>query len=255
MTGQHEREMHMSEDVKSVVRAIEVLDALRVRGTLGVSELATELALPIATTHRIARTLVSQGLVAQLRDRRYGLGSRLVPLGMAANELLGARARPVLAELAQRVGESANLASFVAGGVEYVSQVAGPQSMRMFTEVGRRAPAHATGVGKAILARMDDAQVLSILKERGMAASTPTTITDPRRMLDELARIRELGYAVDEGEMEVGVRCVAVAFESMGAMAVSVSGPSGRLVGEALEQAVPRVIAAAARLSHLYTAL
>jgi IclR family transcriptional regulator, acetate operon repressor len=243
----------MSEDVQSVVRAVEVLDALRVGGPLGVSDLAAELELPIATTHRIARTLVSQGLVAQLRDRRYGLGSRLVPLGMAANRRLGARARPVLAELAQHVGESANLATFAAGGVEYVSQVAGPQSMRMFTEVGRRAPMHSTGVGKAMLALMDDRDVRTILTERGMASSTATTITDPDRMLEELARIRRQGYAIDEGEMEVGVRCVAVAFDSVGPMAVSVSGPSSRLVGPVLDDAVPRVVAAAARLAHLFT--
>jgi IclR family acetate operon transcriptional repressor len=243
----------MSTDVQSVVRAMELLELLRGAGALGVSELSVELGLPVATTHRLARTLVSQGLVSQLPDRRYGLGSRLVGLGIAANELLGARARPVLSALARDLQESANLATLSGGAIEYVAQVAGPQSLRMFTEVGRRVPVHSTGVGKAILARMDDAAVLEILRERGMPPATPQTIIDPQRMLDELAHIRDVGYAIDEGEMEVGVRCVAVAIDSDAPMGVSASGPSTRLTGETLEAAIPRVLAAAERLREVYS--
>lgn len=243
----------MSADVQSVVRAMDLLELLRGAGALGVSDLSTELGLPVATTHRLARTLVSQGLVSQLPDRRYGLGARLVSLGIAANELLGARSRPVLTALARDLAESANLATLTGGVIEYVAQVPGPQSLRMFTEVGRRVPVHSTGVGKAILARMDDAAVLEILRERGMPSATPQSITDPQQMLEELARIREVGYAIDEGEMEVGVRCIAVAIDSDAPMGVSVSGPSTRLSGQALDLAIPRVLAAAEHLRAVYS--
>lgn len=238
-------------DAQSVVRAAAILEQLRLSGPLGVSDLAGELALSLATAHRLTRTLVSVGLVTQLTDRRYSLGARLIPLGLAANDLLGARARPVLAGLARDIEESANLAAAAGGGAEYVAQVAGPHSMRMFTEVGRRVPLYCTGVGKAMMSTLDDAVVLELLRERGMPAVTPTTITDPGRMLDELAGIRERGYAIDDGEMEVGVRCVAAPFMGITTMAVSVSGPSSRFTEAAADAAAPTIAAAARQLETL----
>jgi IclR family acetate operon transcriptional repressor len=242
----------MSGDVQAVVRAAGVLELLRSDGALGVSELSDRLGLPVGTVHRIVRTLVSLGLALQLDDRRYGLGARLVPLGIAAHELLGARARPVLADLALLLEESANLATLNGDRAEYVAQVAGPHSMRMFTEVGRRVPLHSTGVGKAMLAAMDEAEALAILDGAGMPAVTPRTIVDRGRMLDELATIRDRGYAIDDDEMEVGVRCVATAFRGPSLMAVSVSGPSGRFTEDAALAAAPELRAASRRLAEVF---
>jgi len=241
----------MSGDVQAVARADALLDLLR-SGPLGISDLAAGLALSAGTVHRLARTLVSLGLARQLDDRRYALGARLVPLGMAAHEQLGARARPILVQLTRRFEESANLAALNAGGAEYVAQVAGPHAMRMFTEVGRRVPLHATGVGKAMLSTMSDDAVLDLLGREGMAAFTPRTLVDPQRMLAELARIRRRGYAIDDDEMEVGVRCVAVPFRGAALMAVSVSGPSGRFTAQAAAAAAPEVATAAERLAQLF---
>jgi len=244
----------MSGDVQSVVRAAQVLERLRQDGPLGVNELAERLELPGGTVHRLVRTLVSIGLVQQLGDRRYGLGVRLVALGAAANTVLGQRARPVLVELARSVEESANLAMLSGARVEYMAHVPGPLAMRMFTEVGSRVPLHSTGVGKAILAGLDDGAVRDILDRQGMPPATAKTIVDPDAFLAELAVIRARGYAMDDEEMELGVRCVAAAFHGPAPMAVSISGPSGRLHADALDRAASRVMLAARELDEIFAA-
>ena len=96
-------------------------------------------------------------LPAAAPDRRYSLGSRLVPLGADAHALLGERALPVLRALAELTGESANLAVLTQGRAEYVAQAPGRHTMRTFTEVGNRVELHCTGVGKALLAAVDPA--------------------------------------------------------------------------------------------------
>ena len=132
--------------------------------------------------------------------------------------------------------------------VVYVAQVPSTRhTMRMFTEVGRRVYAHCTGVGKALLAELPDDDVVRMLDAAGMPATTTHTITDVDRMLEELGTIRERGYAVDDGEQELGVRCVAVAVTP--ATAVSVSGPASRVTRKAVPALADVLQAAASRLA------
>jgi IclR family acetate operon transcriptional repressor len=122
--------------------------------------------------------------------------------------------------------------------------------MRMFTEVGRRVPAHCTGVGKALLATLPTSEVRALIARTGLPAATPHTITDPALLLRELDRIRARGYAVDDAEQELGVRCVAVAVPGApSATALSVSGPAARVTWEAVEGFVPQLRTAAVALA------
>ena len=119
--------------------------------------------------------------------------------------------------------------------------------MRMFTEVGRRVLPHCTAVGKALLATSPDTDVRALLSRTGLPRHTPHTVTDPDELLAQLVRVRDRGYAMDEGEQEVGVRCVAVAVPgSTIRLAMSVSGPAPRMSDELLVHAVP-VLKEAAR--------
>lgn len=238
-------------DVQSVRRALGLLDLVAAAGgTASLAVLVAESGLAAPTVHRLAQTLVASGYLRQDADRHYALGSRLATLGAVATAQTWTRARVVLRALAADVGESANLAVLAGGTAEYVAQAQGTHSMRTFTEVGRRVPVHSTGVGKALLALVDDDRARRILREEGMPAATATTITDPDDMLDELARIRARGYAIDDEEMEIGVRCVAVGFRAAGSwIAVSVSGPTARIPREAVPAVAERVRAAAARLA------
>ena len=121
--------------------------------------------------------------------------------------------------------------------------------MRMFTEVGRRTRPHATAVGKAILADRPDAEVLALLERTGMPRHTEQTLTKPAEFLDALAETRSRGYALDEGEQELGVRCVAVAIpDAPQPMALSMSGPLPRMGDDVVERAAPILRAAAAEI-------
>jgi IclR family acetate operon transcriptional repressor len=114
--------------------------------------------------------------------------------------------------------------------IVYVAQVPSRQQMRMFTEVGRRVHAHSAGVGKAILAQLPDDEVLRIVRQAGMPTFTATTLRTEQELLADLDGIRARGYAIDEGEREVGVRCFAVAVPGASTpAAVSISGPEARV--------------------------
>lgn len=230
-----------SGSVQSVERAADLLELLAdAGGEAALSELATTTGLPLPTIHRLMRTLLALGYVRQLPSRRYALGPRLIRLGESAGRQLGADARPFLAEIASELGESANLAMIDRDMVVYIAQASSAHSMRMFTEVGRRVFTHCTGVGKAVLAQLDDGAVREIVRRVGMPAATEHSLTDLDALLAELAVIRERGYAIDEGEQEIGVRCYAVPVPGAPTpTALSVSGPNSRVTDTFGEKAVP----------------
>ncbi|ATE56857.1 MULTISPECIES: IclR family transcriptional regulator [Actinosynnema] len=223
--------------VQSLQRAFDLLERLAdAGGEASLSELASASGLPLPTIHRLIRTLVDLGYVRQHDNRRYALGPRLIRLGEGAGRQFGTWARPLLAELVDETGETANLAVLDGDEIVYVAQAPSRHSMRMFTEVGRRVLPHATGVGKAVLAALPRDRARELLERTGLPARTPNTITDLGAMLAELDLVAARGHALDEGEQELGVRCVAVVVPGGPTpAAVSVSGPEGRLTREAAE--------------------
>ncbi|WP_438387088.1 IclR family transcriptional regulator [Actinopolyspora saharensis] len=227
--------------VQSVERTFELLELMAdAGGEATLSDLAEASALPLPTIHRIMRTLVRAGYARQQPSRRYALGPSLIRLGETASRTLGSWARPYLAELTEATGETSNMAVLDGAQIVYVSQVPSGHSMRMFTEVGRRVDAHATAVGKAVMATMPEENAVQVLNRTGMHPQTERTITDVEAMRAELERIRELGYALDDGEQEVGVRCYAVAIpDAPTAAAISISGPEARMKRIAPEDVVP----------------
>ncbi|MBB3052357.1 IclR family acetate operon transcriptional repressor [Prauserella isguenensis] len=235
--------MAASGGVQSLDRAFELLERLAdAGGEASLSELSTSSGLPMPTIHRLIRTLVASGYVRQNANRRYALGARLIRLGEQASLQFGTWARPLLAELVDEVGETANLAVLERDEVVYVSQAPSKHSMRMFTEVGRRLLPHGTGVGKAILAQLPTDEVRELLGRTGMPAYTEHTHTDVEAFLAHLGEIAEQGYALDESEQELGVRCIAVPVPGTPTpTAVSVSGPEGRLTKDAVGRIAPTV--------------
>lgn len=237
--------------VQSVERVFELLELINdAGGDVTLSELAASTNLPLPTIHRLLRTLVVKGYVRQLPSRRYALGPRLIRLGDGANKQLGALARPQLKHLVDVLGETANMAALDSDMVVYIAQVPSLHSMRMFTEVGRRAHTHDTGVGKAILAQLDDESVRRIVARVGMPTPTEKSIGSIDALLTELAVIRDRGYSIDDGEQELGVRCFAVAVpDSPTPTAISVSGPVSRVDDEFATRAVPLLTEVARTIS------
>lgn len=232
--------------VQAVERAVDLLEAMAdAGGTVSLSHLAASSGLPLPTIHRLVRTLAGRGYVRQQSSREYALGPRLVRLGDTAGRLVGVWAQSRLAELVDALGESANLALLEGNQIVYVAQEPGRHSMRMFTEVGRRVSPHCTAVGKALLARMPAEKARDILRHNDFTRHTDNTITSLAAFDAELEKVRSAGYAVDEGEQELGVRCVAVALDGPLPAAVSISGPTTRMTDTLLDSAVPKLQAAA----------
>lgn len=237
--------------VQSITRAFDLLEAMAdLGGTAGLTQLSARCGLPLPTIHRVMRTLVALGYVRQEPSRMYSLGPRLARLGERAGGLVGRWAAPHLERLADDLGESANLALLDGDQVTYVAQAQGRQGMRMFTEVGRRAGAHCTAVGKAMLARLPERAAAELLAGARLSAQTDHTITDVAALSAELAAVRARGHAIDDEEQELGVRCVAVALPGEPVRAaLSVSGPAPRMTQTVIDRAVPLLHATAARLA------
>lgn len=238
--------------VQSVDRAIDLLEAMaRSDRPLGVGELAAATGLAQGTAHRLLRTLQARGYVRHDASRKYSLGASAFVLGDAAQRSLARGAQPHLSELVTLCGETANLAVLEGDEVVYLAQVPSPHSLRMFAEVGRHVPAHTTAVGKVLLAAMPPERAMALVARTGLAPRTPKSITDADEFMRELAATRQRGWAADEGEQELGVRCAAVPV-GQGAnvvAAMSVSGPADRFAGVETEGLLEQMVRIAAEFA------
>ncbi|WP_404823980.1 IclR family transcriptional regulator [Nonomuraea gerenzanensis] len=218
--------------MQSVERALDVLEALAEHGgEAGLSEIAARTGLPYGTIHRLLQTLLARGYVRQESDRRYALGGGLVRLGGIAQSMVGEWAQPYLTRMVELSGETANLAVLEGDFIVYVAQVPSPRRLRMFAEVGRRVLPHSTAVGKVLLAGRPASEAVAVFERTGMPRRTPNTITDVSAMLAELGLVRSRGWAMDLGEEELGVHCLAVPVQDGDRVvaAMSVSGPAERI--------------------------
>lgn len=244
--------------VQSLDRALDILEALAAAGgEIGLSELADRVGLHVSTVHRLLSVLVSRGYARQNGPSgRYALGSHLLKLASSAVGTgqfdLRHEARPILQELGDSTGETTNLVVLIDQQVVYVDQIASRHTVRMFTQIGTRAPIYCTGVGKALLAFRGAAEAEAYLSQECFEPRTPNTLTSAVALRDELRCIRERGYAYDNGEMESDVHCVAApVFDHTGVAvaAVSVSGPAMRFDRDRMEQVIPALLRATVELS------
>jgi len=240
--------------IQSVERAVMILEQL-CQGPVSLSALARELGLNKSTLHGLLQTLVKHAYVQQESETgHYRLGHRVLALGGAFLEHCDLRetAAPYLRQLVEEHGETVHLVVMDDGQVVYVDKIDSPQSIRMVSRIGRRLPAHCTGVGKAILACLPEERMLSIVSRRGLPRFTDRTITTPEGLAAELARIREEGVAYDREEIEEGLRCVAVPIIGYGQQpvgAMSVAGPAWRMTDEKMAAIAASLKGAAREIS------
>lgn len=235
--------------VQSVERAFALLEALASADrSVALADLAARVGLAVPTAHRLLATLRDLGYVRQDEQRSYALGAALIGLGERATPQLAELARPALIRLEDAAQETANLAVLDGDLVTYIGQMPSRHRMRMFTEVGRRVLPHASGVGKAMLAALPEPRVRALVARTGLPQYTPTTLTAEDALLADLRETRRRGFAIDDGEQEVGVRCIAVAVPGTAA-AVSISGPAVRMTDAIVETAVRELTLAAQELA------
>jgi len=241
--------------IQTVTNALALLEAFESAPSLGVSELSRRLALHKNNVFRLLATLEERGFVEQEPGGdRYRLALRCLELGQAfvRSRNLLREAQPLLDALAAELGESAHLAVLSDFEVVHLAGAQPDQLLLAGLRVGRRLPAHATALGKALLAfspeplrQAYDAQVVSA----GLAARTSATLTDRAKLLEHLHAVASRGVALDLEECERGVACAAApVVDGTGRLvaAISVSGPSSRLVEDALAGPVARRVAACA---------
>ncbi|MFZ5962883.1 HTH-type transcriptional regulator BhcR [Thalassococcus sp. BH17M4-6] len=237
--------------IKSLDRAMAVLERLSEMSGATLSELSDDLDQAPASVYRVLYTLEARGIVdfdPGAQTWHIGAGAFLIGSRFLRRTSLVDRARPVLRRLMQATGETANLGIAQDGLVLFLSQVETQATIRAFFAPGTMSPMHASGIGKALLAQMGAGQVAGIVERHGLARFTDHTLTDPDALLADLAQVRARGYAIDMEEKNIGMRCIASPIFDVHGEAVagiSVSGPASRIPDAAIEKMGSDVIDAA----------
>lgn len=242
--------------VQVIDRMFDLLDQLaQSKDELGPSELAQRLDLHKSTVHRLMAVMEQHRVVEKNRENaKYKLGWRLFELGTVASSRLDlpSIARPHLNALVKRTCETAHLGIMSHGELISLVSVEADRSLRLPATVGRRSPLYCTSQGKAILAFSEPGLVAEILKGIEFKPYTRNTITKMSRFQDELARIRKLGYSIDNEEMEEDLRCIgAPVFNHAGDVvaALSIAGPAYRVGSGHLPRLIEAVMQSAGQLS------
>jgi DNA-binding IclR family transcriptional regulator len=244
--------------VKSAYRALDVLEAMSA-GPATLSELGRMLDIPKSSLHGLLRTLTERGWVTTADNDgfRFRLGLRALQVGarfLDEDEVV-AQVAPVLDRLAERTGETVQHARLDGDQVVYLAKRESVHPVQLISSIGSRLPAHATALGKALLAARDDADVRDLLNPP-LPALTPRTITDWEPLAADLAATRARGYADDDGEAAFGLRCFAVTVpvarrrhhSDVPSDAISISVPAFRLDPEREEELVGALLGASAGL-------
>lgn len=207
----------------ALVRAARILDLVAGSdGPIAVTRIGAELDIPRNSVYELVRTLSAYGFLALDGDGKVTLGLHLFELGNAYTRSLDlmSAAAPIIREMASASGETCHLAVLEGRHVVYLVKTEGKQSLRVLSSLGGRMPAHATAVGKAVLAFLPDADASRRLTMERLEKLTPATETDPTVLLGQLRQTRHLGVAFDNEESTPGVCCVGA----------PIHGSSGKVV-------------------------
>lgn len=231
---------HGTYKVQALDRAFAVLDLLgESDAPLGLAQVASSLQLHKSTAHRFLMVLERHRMVERTTNGKFRLGLRLFDFGNRAIDQydLRDRAQPHLRRLVAETEETAHLCVLEAARVIYIDKVEPARSVRMITRIGASSPVHCTSVGKAILAFLPPERAAEVVRRIRFERLTGRTIATPEALRAELEKTHRRGYAVDDEELEEGLRCIAVPLldaQRQPVAAVSVSGPSFRVTAQKL---------------------
>lgn len=195
---------------------------------------------PRGTLHRQLSNLVEEGLLSLGRDHSYSVGIRLLKFAAKAwaGNQFRAIAEPHLRVLHDLTGETVHLGVLRGAEVIYLDKVESRQAVRMYSQIGNASPAYCTGVGKAAMAALPDAELRAVIAKIKFRRFTDSTLTTPEALLSEIETIRMSGNAYDREEHEPGIRCVAAPIHSADGSfvgGISVTGPAYRISAGSLE--------------------
>lgn len=217
-------------------RIFHTIECLAQNGAMGLQELSTALDLNKSTVHRILNSLICMDYVRQYPETaKYSLSFKICGLSnqiLSQNSMIDI-ARPFIKELSANSGETVHLVQLDGINATYIDKVEASQnSVRMISMVGKSIPLYCSGVGKAILADMPDAKIESIWKQSFIQQLTEHTVTRFVDFMNLIEETRRSGYALDNEENEIGVRCIAVSlkgYNGKSTYAISISAPKDRM--------------------------
>ena len=231
-----EQNVKAKKTIQSVTRALGIMQYISNHGNvISLTAISKGMNLSKSTVHGLISTLEQTGYVFQDQTTGlYSLGLKLFELGQVVYASMDLRsiAMPFLLEIGKKYEETVHLAVLSAGEVVYIEKVDSTHSIRIISYIGGRNPAHCTGVGKVMLAGLSEKELERVVLQIGLQRFTEKTITDLSELKQQLELIRIRGYAVDDEEIEVGLRCVAAPikdYKGETIAAVSISGPMGRM--------------------------
>jgi IclR family transcriptional regulator, KDG regulon repressor len=228
--------------VSSVRRALSIIEVLAgARNGLGVSVVSRKIHAPKSSTHTILLTLERSGFLEyDARSEQYSLGPKFFALGYLLPSKTDAReqARPYLADLVENTGLTAHLAILDGNQIVYVEKIDSPGLVKMNTWVGRRIDAHCTALGKVLLAHSPADRFNELFKSKALVQRTARTIGSRETLMREMHKIRARGFAVDDEECGIGVRCVSSPIfdrEGKAIAAIGVAGTTAQISRPTLE--------------------
>jgi IclR family acetate operon transcriptional repressor len=228
----------------AVERALNILEAAAHRREgLTNSEISRKLGIPKSSASYILRTLERRGyLRRETETGRYRLGLKILSLGgdAQANLDIADVALPFMRALEEKIHMTVHLAVLDQGEAVYIEKVEAPGFFKVNTWVGRRMFLHSTSVGKCLLAWLPKQEVETLVKQQGLKRRTPKTITTITKLLSDLERVKDDGYAVDDEENSVGARCLGAPVFDVTGNVVAALGASGTLT-QMDEASVPRL--------------
>jgi DNA-binding IclR family transcriptional regulator len=222
--------------IQSLDRGLQLLEIISLaKEPMGLPELADMLEVDRSTVHRLLSTLQRRNYVIQdAQNKRYSLGMRVIELSRRALDSINFRAiaKPYLKKLSKETGESTNLFILTNDHAVCVDYEASSSPLAVSNDIGIIYIMHATAGGKVLLAFMPENLSQKIIKGSPITSFTPRTITDANSLQMHLLQIREQGYALDDEERYIGVRCIAAPIFDHTRKAVagiSMSGPASRV--------------------------
>jgi len=228
--------------VRSLDRGMVILSSLAESDGISLSALAERSAQSSATVYRALTTLQAHEIVEfEEHTQLWFIGAGAFRIGsvfLNRTNILQ-RSRPVMQKLMRSTGETANLGIERDDRVMFISQVETSQTIRAFFPPGTSNPMHASGIGKSLLANFPASRTSAIIGEQGLERFTDNTITDLDQLMSELTTIKRKGFAVDDEERTVGMRCIAAAiFDAYGepVAGLSISGPTFRMPRNSTEE-------------------
>ncbi|WP_108815547.1 HTH-type transcriptional regulator BhcR [Loktanella sp. Alg231-35] len=241
--------------IKSLDRALEILVQLGEMQGGTLSEIAGALDQSPATVYRVLSTFQARGFTdfdEQNQVWNVGAAAYLTGSHFLRRTSLVERARPIMRDLMEATGETANLGIERDGKVLFLGQVETHATIRAFFPPGTASAMHSSGIGKALLSRMDDERQRQVLAAGQMERFTEFTLVEPEAMIADIKATKARGYAIDGEERNLGMRCIAApVFNVFGeaVAGISVSGPTSRITLERIEALAGPVMDAAKRLT------